>query len=356
MEDQNALTWSVFGLWNKMLDVDGDRPVTPRDRIWASELGKSYVDIWLGMKGVAPTNPPNLRSRRKFMAGNFWEWFFVRMMHTAGIFQSAQDYIRVNIPGLVTVSGKLDIRAGGTPDYGRARESINGFFAGDDSSFGLKLKKGMLSIVDHLELTFGTRPLKNIIIEVKSCSAFMFDHYERTGKANPNHVLQLYHYLEGSPEYDEGHVFYVSKDDCRVLEIGVWKGEDIRKSYIGFVSNVTNYYHSDTQPPVEPLVVFDPDVAKFSKNWKVEYSNYLTKLYGYESPEVYRDTWEPEIGKINRVFKRCVDRATMTKLNMDQIEKTKATLFPQWDELVLIGRKVKEAGMMQAETNGDEPL
>lgn len=343
----------MFHIWNEMLVSGDERVIEPRSRIWASELGKSHVDIWLALKGIQPTNPPNLRSRRKFMAGNFWEWFFVRMMHVAGIFQSSQDYIKVELPDLLPVTGKLDIKAGGKPDYVKARESIKAFFEGDDSNFGIRLKNTMLAIVNHFETTFGDKSLKDLVIEVKSCSSFMFDHYERTGKANPNHVLQAFHYLKGTG-MEEAHVFYVCKDDCRVMEFGVYNPSPVEDEYKEFIAEVTNFYKSDTQPPLAPLVVFDMETAKFSKNWQVEYSMYLKHLYGFEDPEHYREVWDREVASINRVFKRCVDGANMTKLNLEVIEKTKATLFPQWDELVAHGKKLKEEGKLQEEVSNDE--
>lgn len=354
---EKELGWSLFTIWNEMIGSDDGRVYQPRERIWASELGKAQVDIWYALRGETPTNPPNVRSRRKFMAGDFWEWFFVRIMMIAGIFQSSQDYIQHQYDGLLNVSGKLDIKAGGKPDYKKSRENIDAFFAGDESNFGIKLKKTLNAVVDHLESKFGDRNLKDIIIEVKSCSGMMFDKYERTGKANPNHVLQLYHYLKGT-DMDEGHVFYVSKDDCRVMEFGVWKDSPVEQDYFNFIKSVSEFHKSNTQPPIEPLVVFDWDDCRFFKNWKVEYSMYLTKLYGFEDPEHYRTIWDGEVASLNRTFKRAVDVTCgvtlpksgklmqLTPNNLDVIAKTKATLFPQWEDMVARGVELSKEGKL----------
>src|SRR3990167_9806570 len=66
--------WTFTDIWNKSILDRKERPTIARNRLWASELGKSHLDIYLKMQGEITTNPPNARSLRKFEAGNIWEW------------------------------------------------------------------------------------------------------------------------------------------------------------------------------------------------------------------------------------------------------------------------------------------
>jgi hypothetical protein len=86
MENNNQpLTWSFFNLWNKALETRADRPLVKREKMWASELGGAYVDRYLKMKAVPPSNPPNPRSLRKFEAGNIWEYIAEYVLKRSGI-------------------------------------------------------------------------------------------------------------------------------------------------------------------------------------------------------------------------------------------------------------------------------
>ena len=81
---------------------------------------------------------------------------------------------------------------------------------------------------------------------------------------------------------------------------------------------------SDTEPPKEEEILFDSDFGKFVKNWNVEYSNYLTKLYGYKEPIMYSEKIKPIVGRWNRVLGRIKSAQKMTPKNQEvltEIEK-----------------------------------
>ena len=74
MENLNKKqNWGFAEIWNASLLEKNDRELTARDKLWASELGKAPIDLWLKMRAIKPTNPPNARSLRKFEAGNVFE-------------------------------------------------------------------------------------------------------------------------------------------------------------------------------------------------------------------------------------------------------------------------------------------
>ena len=45
-------------------------------------------------------------------------------------------------------------------------------------------------------------------------------------------------------------------------------------------------------------------MGKFSKNLDIEYSNFLTLLYGYPRPDAYADEMKPIVARWNRILPR----------------------------------------------------
>jgi hypothetical protein len=337
------MSWSLAGTWNASLLNRTERPLKIRDYVWASEIGGSMIDRYLKMNGVPQTNPPNARSLRKFEAGNLFEWILEFVLKRAGVLLDSQDWVNFQYPGLLRTTGKLDFLAGGQPDWGKARHEIN--------SIGLPemLSRASLAIVDHLESSYGNDPLKIIILEAKSISSFMMDRYEATGQANPNHRGQLFHYLK-SKNMREGHVVYICRDDCRMLELGVFNPSSAEKDYKTDLEQITYYINNQIEPRKEEEVLFDEDLFSFQKNWRIEYSGYLTRLYGFKEPMDYREKWDKPVAAMNRVFKRCVTGAKMTDLNL-QVIKSAKRYFPKWDDLVDRARVAAEKNPKIIETS-----
>lgn len=311
-------------VWNEALENGTRREMTPRNHMWASEMGGAYIDRFLKMKGVTPTNPPNARSLRKFEAGNMMEWVVGMILKRAGIYKTTQDHLSFQYPGLLEVTGRLDFMAGGMVDWERAKAEV----------FQLELpeffSRATTKIIEYLSTTY-PQGLDNIVIEVKSCSAYMFENYERTG-ANKHHQLQAFHYLKAK-NMPEAHIVYISRDDLRMLEFGVFNPSGLEEEYKKDIQIMTEIMTTDKQPELEPIVSYQEETGKFSRNWKVAYSGYLTMLYGYENQMAYENVWAGKVSAMNRVMARCVSGAKMTAKNLEIIEEAKK-LFPNWDELV----------------------
>src|SRR6185437_7901214 len=78
----------------------------------------------------------------------------------------------------------------------------------------------------------------------------------------------------------------------------------------------------------EPLMLWDEESKKFKKNFKIEYSAYLTD-YSYESengtkqftrPDEYAEIAGKLAGRINRVVTRILDGKKLTKNNEEAIQ------------------------------------
>jgi len=340
----NNLKWSFSQVWNTSIEKGKtDRKLAPRDYIYASEVGGAFIDRYYKMKGVAYTNPPNMRSLRKFEAGNIFEWIVELILKRAGILINSQEHLDYQYPNLLKVSGRLDHLAGGKPDWEKAQVEMEGLSLPDI------FKRATNEIIEYLSKTY-PYGLETLVLEVKSVSSFMFESYLRTGEANLGHKLQLYHYLKAK-NLPEGHIIYICKDDCRMLELGVFNPSPIEEIYKKDIETMTKYFNDDLEPPKEELLTFDEDSLRFSYNWKVGYSVYLTKIYGFKEQMEYQDMFSPVASKWNRVFKRVVNGDKMTKLNLEVIEEIKRG-FPRFDEYVELAKlKVKQNPEILEEEN-----
>lgn len=334
-----SMTWEFGKVWNDSLEMGRPhKPLQKRERIWAGEIGGSYIDRFLKMNAVEPTNPPNARSLRKFEAGNMMEWLVATVLKRAGILKEQQTWLGVSLPNCLDVSGKLDFMAGGQIDGAKAKAEIDRLELPE--FFGRATKQ----IVDYLAETHPDG-LKDIILECKSCSSMMWDVYEKRG-ADMRHKCQLYHYLKATKK-DEGHVLYISKDDLRLLELGLTHPDpEVDAFYCNDVKVMTGYIRGNEKPPLEKPVVFNESLTKFSSNFKVAYSNYLTMLYGYENQHAFDTRWKKTVGQWNRVLARCVAGKDMTKLNLEVVKDIKKE-FPDFDALV---DRLKSSGEVLEET------
>lgn len=322
------MSWSFGQAWNASLENRAEREMKPRTRIWASEIGGSHIDRYLKMKGTTPTNPPNARSLRKFEAGNMMEWVVGLVLKRAGVLIENQEWLSYQYPGLCEVTGKLDFFAGGKPDWEKAIFEVK--------SLGLPefFDRASSAVINHFSKEY-PEGLNKVVIEVKSCSSFMYDRYEKVGPL-VTHALQTYHYLKAK-NMPEGHIVYVSKDDLRMLEFGVLNPSHLEDVYKGDIEAITHYVDTDTKPDLEKEVLFDRDTGKFSKNYKIEYSNYLTMLYGYKEPEAYRERWDKKVAGFNRTLGRIVEGKNMTPLNKETILEMQGW-FPNYEELIEIAK------------------
>lgn len=319
-----ANDWSMAKVWNDTIGNKPERPATARERVWASELGKPNIEIFLKMRGVPATNPPNQRSKRKFSAGNLFEWIVSIILKRAGILKSAQKWVGHQYPGLLEVSGKIDFVAGGIPDYENFEAKLKEMELPEDFLIASE------AVVEHFKLKY-PEGLADMYLEIKSCSSFMMNSMEKTNRSSRNHRLQLFHYLK-SENYPRGNVVYICRDDLRMLEVPVQNPSEVEEEYKTAISEITGYYnrHKNTPiekiikqigtdsepqwvynpmkleglPPLEKYVVWDDDLGKFARNWGVEYSSYLTMLYGFLTQLEFEEAVNPTVGRWNRVLAR----------------------------------------------------
>lgn len=306
-------------IWNNSLERS-DRPIEPRARLYASELGGSMIDRWHKLKGTAYTNPPNSRSMRKFMAGDIWEWIIKTVLVKAGIPFTTQDKVLLEYPDLLPISGKIDFIAGGAINYTEALERLE---AEDIPYF---IKNSAKAIIERFKTDYPDG-LPKKVIELKSVGSFIFESLLSQDNPRTHHMLQgaVYGLTTKLPT----DIVYVCRDDCRLLQYNIDKIlPDLEKDIKKDLEQITKYWKDDIEPPKENLILWES--GKFKTNWKIQYSPYLTMLYEYEAdgktkkietPDEYFEAFSPLISSWNRVVKRIVEKQTMTKSNLEKIEE-----------------------------------
>lgn len=334
-------------IWNKTLETRKDRPLKKRDHLWASELGKAPVDVWLKLNATKPTNPPDARALRKFEAGNLIEWVVEMVLKRAGAVlikegdRGTQKWVSHQYPNMMEVTGKIDIMSG----------NEDGDYTSSLDFDVLRLPPIFTKLADNIKAYLEEKypnGLEKVPVEVKSCSSFMYEVYANQGPSD-NHKLQLFHYLkaEGVPK---GILLYASKDDLRLLEFEVMNPSPVEDMYKENIAILTKHINSGERPPLEKFINFDMDSFKFRANWKVMYSDYLTLLYGFEHQESFRTTFDKKVNSYNRVFKRIAQEKKMTKLNLEIIEDMKNEL-PNYKEVIILAQK---SGKFDEEVNQDD--
>lgn len=319
------LNWGFCNVWNESLEKRISKPLKERNIIWASELGGSMIDRYLKMKGVEQTNPPNARSLRKFEAGNLMEWVVELVLQRAGILINKQEWCSYEYPDCFRVTGRIDFIAGGSPDWNEAENRIH------ELNLPEFFNRGAEAIIAHFKEKY-PNGLTETVLEIKSCSSFMFELYEKKGY-NLNHALQTYHYLKAL-DMREAHLIYISKDDLRMLEFGIFNPTTkIEIEYKSDIKTMTDFVRNGTEPEKEKEIIFNGEWGKFTKNWKVEYSTYLAVLYGYEQPMHYADKIEPIVSSWNRTLTRCIENKKMTDLNLEVLKEIKKS-FPDFDKIM----------------------
>jgi hypothetical protein len=343
-----AADWRMAPVWNAATAGKAERPAQARERLWASELGRPNIDLFLKMRGVEATNPPNDRSKRKFEAGIMFEWIVGLVLKRAGILKENQTWVGYQYPNLLEVSGKIDYIAGGIPDYEHFRANLEALELPD---FFMRTSQ---AVMDHFMSRY-PEGLGELFLEIKSCSSFMMDSMERTHRSSQNHRLQLFHYLKAR-NHPHGNVVYVCRDDLRMLEVPVsLDDEQTENEYRSTIEGITVFYerHKKTPldsflikpdstdtlkwnynpdgveglPPLEPFILWDKDLAKFARNWGVEYSGYLTMLYGFQTQLEFEEVVMPVVARWNRVLGRIKKGDKMTPKNLEAIEEMRREGF-----------------------------
>lgn len=351
-----GMPWDFASLFNEAIRSLPERPLVKRDYMYASEIKKDYASRYLRMHAHPMSNPPNDRSRQKFAMGHITEWIVGLILSITGILKSKQMRGEVALPGMLRVSGKMDFTAGGDVDWKVAQErvkEIRAAFAVSMDDMPPIIFHSVERILFRMEQMFSRVPLKEYILEIKSCASFISNRIMKTNQAMPDHVMQAFHYALANDM--DALLVYICKDDAMCHQFEVTKSKQLVKEYTEDVATMTAYYKSSGSnylkniPEKAPEVYFDYPSFTFLKNSQVAYSPYLTMLYGLQDFDAFKYKWQYKVTAWNRVFKRVVRGDNITPANT-VIIKDALQMFPEWDKMAA---KAKAAGAFQ-KTDEDE--
>lgn len=334
----NPKNWSLTHIWDQAFNLVPEE-IKPRGYLYASELGGSFIDTYYKMTGIQYSNAPTKVARQKMEAGKVWEAIVKFVLKRAGILKLCQEKVDSQLPGLLEVHGRLDFLAGGLVDLKQSEEItilVKVLFQ------ELGMPEVYLQIADNvLRMVYEMREngsnsvnLTEYVMDVKSVSNFVFELVQGQGKPSLGHKLQVFHY-SSHLKYPAGRITYINRDDCRILELNVYCNGETFGEYSGWITQMTDYWNTGTEPPKEPLIIWNPVTCRFYKNTMgVEWSRYLTMIYGYASPNEFREHVTPLVSGGNRVLGRCAGNKKMTDKNRDMIINFKKVFPCNWDDLV----------------------
>lgn len=309
------MKWNFTEVWNQAV-LAPQQETKEREYLWASELGGPLADLWLKWKGVEPTNTPDDGVQRKFMAADMWKYIVVSILQNAGLQVETQKEVWTDL-GL-KVKGYTDLIAGGKPDFEKALESIS------LSQYDKRLCEMATAMINGLKQRYDGQELETLVLEIKSLSAFAMDKVERIGRPLVGHRYQIAHHLIGTG-LQKGHIVYVCRDDCRLKEVEVVNDEQLLTDYKAEIDCIATALAGNVQPAPAPLILVED--GRFIKNFAVEYSRYLTLLYGFKSPADYRNQTQARVTRWNRVLKRLGNGLNLTRRNLGVLEEIRKAGF-----------------------------
>ena len=286
--------WTITDAWNQSLTVPSSFEPKPRNYLYASEVGGNMLEIYWRMIGMEPTNEKTDTSRRKMEAGNFYEALIVWVFKRCGLLKDTQTRVRLEVPGLLAVSGKLDLIAGCAGNWEQKIKEVEDYFnalevAGFDFPFFAQSKKLSLNAIRYLAEKY-PQGFEDRIIEVKSINSMAFWANNRPiSEPYPHHINQETFYLaHNSKGIKNGSILYVDRDTMSISEIFIGVKEEIIEKQMKWIEEMTYYYSNKIEPPVPDLIVWNPSKKKYEYNWKIGWSEFKDKMLGNETEESIR--------------------------------------------------------------------
>lgn len=295
---------------NTSMEQEDERELKERDYMWASELGSSFYDRYLTMKGVPPSNPPNQIAIRKFKVGHLIEDYIKIILFQAGLLKKYEDRVYSDFDFGLKVSGKMDVVYGGELKINKLEELLNIPYL----TFINYLSKPLLEFAEK----FNQRTWSDCGIEIKSCSDHIYNFLEETKQPQEHHALQAFHYSYWLKI--PFVILYFDKNNGRIMQFVIYGNEpELLNKYVTDIKLMTNIFNAGIEPPKEPIFVLKNN--KIQTNWKIQYSKYLTYGYGYKSKQDFLDNNKPKSDRWSRVLERIKQGKELTKDNLLAIKE-----------------------------------
>ena len=265
--------WHLKDLLSELMGATDQSELAPRQTIWASDLGKPYIDRWLQMKGVPYSNPPSGETLMTFFLGKQIEIGIGEMLTRCGIAFRAQERVEVLVEDCLPVVGRPDLIAA-VADWQAVADYVEQELDGHDVHDGYPELAPVRRLLSSWQARY-PQGLPCAVFEIKSLNSYAFRHHrgkEGVANAYPHHHLQLYTYMRGLG-LEEGHLLYIARDTGWIEEVVLHPTPELEQAWLEDVTQMSAYIVEDRRPPLEPLTVNGKD------NWRVRYSRYRDYLY-----------------------------------------------------------------------------
>ena len=290
--------WSIQAPWNEgLITQRQDRRIEKRDFLYASEIGKNFLDVYWSMQGVAPTNLASDVARRKMEAGNFYEALVVWSLRKIGLIVDTQTRSRItDHEKWPNVYGRIDIIAGHDGNWDKTREEVKAYFdkmeqEGFDFPLFSTVKKISMQTIEMLAGSF-PEGLDKKIYEVKSINSMAFWRNDAPiSTPYDHHKIQLSFYqMTNDLGIKDGSFLYIDRDTMSISEIPNFVTEEITKKIADWLDQMTHYVKNSIEPPKPEFIVWDAKYKKYSFNWEINRSQYKDKiLEGVSEIDIIRE-------------------------------------------------------------------
>ena len=294
--------------WNGVVRRENETKL--RNYIRASDIGKPYIDRYMQMTGVEPTNPFPDRVLRIFNAGKVIEFIVLRSLAMAGILNRHQKWVEIpETEEHLKIVGYLDATIGGFDTWdvaqGRMEKNMEQFKLDMDDDF---VREYATKVFNGLREQYPGGWTEEMLVEIKSINSMAMNKKDlKDDDGNfagyEHNALQLYAYLKATG-LRQGILLYVSKDDFRLEELYIQVGDsNLEDLYWEDITTMTRYYRNGVVPPKEDEIIYNPKKDKFELNWKVTRSSFLTHIYGWTDEDSMEKYYHQYLLDVNRAYK-----------------------------------------------------
>lgn len=270
----------VSNLVTDLLNSSVREKPEPRNEIWATDLGKPFIDRYYSMRGVPYSNPMTGDALQNFMIGSASEKAYKELMNICMLPEHSQNQekLRIKTQGALDVVGRPDIILQ-IDNWQEVKDRVGELPNEDESGRDQRNKKAkLLSAVDQWSRDYPTG-IKKTVVEIKTISIFALQYMRKEGGvegAYPHYILQLYTYMKALG-LDEGRLLLIAKgmgkNQGDIQEVVIKATPELEAKWMDDVVNFSRYFNNKEEPPKEPMMV------NGKTNWRVSYSAYKDLLY-----------------------------------------------------------------------------
>lgn len=274
-------SFSVKNMMQELLEANVTFEPQQRSEIWASDLGKPYIDRFLNMNGVPYTNPATGESLQNFLIGRHVEEGFGSLLKMCAIpYETGNDTdeyrVKVQLEGCLPVVGRPDFIIE-VKDWNTVYNNIDKQIENEPEKYKADKKVKLKKLVEKWERDF-PNGIERSVFEVKTINSRAFKYLRKKGLVNayPHYKLQLFTYMKAF-NLDKGYLVFIVKDYGKnggaIHEGIVYRNDKLESDWERDVREFSEYYLNNIEPPLEPIKIDG------KMNWRVTYSSYRKMLY-----------------------------------------------------------------------------